>query len=186
MTDLTPENVVVGTAAGPGMWMAATAGEAKPLPDAAPGVNWLSMGYIEDDSLSVSQSLSVNDITGWQQRGPIKRVKTEQTFEVGVTLLEVNPTTMAAWFDSAVPTPDVNGDYTIAIDTSSAQNERSVLLRIQDGAKMLQFYFDRCVVSDAGEVSFSKDSAAPFPITFTALDTDGTPGDFDFAEDVTD
>jgi hypothetical protein len=176
MTDLTPENVFVGTADGPGLWVAPL-GTAAPTDEDEPTGDWLSVGYIsEDETPTVGQEINTEDIGAWQSRDMIRRVLTTRTFTLGFTLIEVNPVSAGLWFDVEDPT-DTDGAFSVELDTATSQQERAALLSILDGDWLLRFFFARTTLSEAGDVAFDKGNEVPLPVTLTKL-ASSTPSTF--------
>ena len=178
MPDLDPGNIVVGISDGPGLWIGAKDTTA-PSGEANPGGSWISVGYISDDETpTVSQDISTEDITAWQTQGVLRRVLNSRFFSLAFTMIEVNKTAMGLWFDQTTPS-ETEGDFSITLSSTGAQNERAALLQIQDGDQMLRFWFPRAVLTEAGDVSFEKGTPTGYPVKLTALDVNGSPGVFE-------
>ena len=178
MTDLDPGNIVVGISDGPGLWFGAANAVLPSGDETIDPATWTSVGYISDDETpTVSQELSTNDIPAWQTQGLVRRVLTSRVFSIGFTMIEVNPLAMALWFDTEVPEED-DGSFSLALSSTGAQQERAALLQVRDGDQLVRYHFPRVVQSEAGDVTFTKGEATGYPVKLTALDVSGSPGTF--------
>jgi hypothetical protein len=177
--ELDPSNIIVGISDGPGLWVAESGAQAPSEDTDVDLDTWTAVGYISDDETpTVSQDISTEDITAWQTQGVLRRVLNSRIFSLGFTLIEVNPASMALWFDQAVPEA-TEGAFSITLSSTGAQNERAALLQVRDGEKLLRFWFPRAVLTEAGDVTFEKGGETGYPVKLTALDVDGSPGTFE-------
>src|SRR5579862_8621564 len=98
--ELDPTEVQVGTANGPGLYIA-PAGTPAPADTTSPWpAPWLVAGYISDDGPTVGSSTTTQDIKPWQSRSPIRTVITERTMTVKFIMWQINATTIALYFDT--------------------------------------------------------------------------------------
>jgi len=181
---LDPSNIVVGISDGPGLWIA-DADTAAPVGDVTVDTqDWTSVGYISDDETpTVSQDISTEDITAWQTQGVLRRVLNSRVFSLAFSMIEVNPSSMALWFDADVPAENL-GTFSIDLSSTGSQHERAALLQVRDGDTMTRYWFPRAVLTEAGDVAHEKGTPTGYPVTLTALDVDGSPGVFERFKDV--
>lgn len=168
---LTPKEVQIGTANGPGLYVA-PAGTAMPLtlgPFIAP---WQLLGYLSDDGPTVGQSVTKQDIVPWQSRTPIRSVVTEKLITLHFILWQINPQTIAMYFDSPQPVPAADGGFEMDVRSDQPQNIVAVAIDSMD-QRIMRVGFSRASLSDAGDMKLTKGAATPLEVTLTALDNAG-------------
>jgi hypothetical protein len=172
---LTAKEVQIGTANGPGLWVA-TAGTPMPADaDTAPASPWELLGYISDDGPTVGQSISKEDITPWQSRSPIRSVVTEKSLTLQFVLWQINPQTVAMYFDNDQVQTAADGSFEMDIRSDTPQPIYAVMIDSMD-QRAFRIGFTRASLSDAGDMKITKGSAVPLEVTLTALDDAGVLG----------
>lgn len=171
--DLDPTEVLIGTANGPGLWIAP---EGTPPPD--PGVAfadpWLSLGYASDDGVTVGGDKTTEAITPWQSTAPIRTIITEVTRTVAFVLWQLNELTLGVYFDTEVLPAGV--DDILAFDVPSAGGGRvhAVAVEAKDGDNILRMIWRRANLDSTGDMALTKGAAVPLDITLSALDEGGS------------
>jgi len=170
---INPDEVQVGTANGPGIWLAPS-GTAMPAdtftPFAAP---WSILGYLSDDGPTVGQSTDSNDITPWQSVVPLRSVITSRSVTLQFVLWQLNQLTLGLYFDADPPTPDTDGGIDMEVRTDTPQHLYAVAIDSADADRVLRIGFTRASLTDAGDMQIQRGSAIPLDCTLTALDDAG-------------
>lgn len=169
---LNPDQVTLGTAAGPGVWIAPVGTTAPTDATSAYGAGWSTLGYLHEDGPKLSRSVDSTELVSWQSRTPLKKVITSVSQELEFTLLELSAQNLALYFGQTVPT-ETAGKFSLEIRSDAAVQEYAVGIDIADGDVAHRFIFPRATISDTGDVEFKADELAALPVTVTALDTNG-------------
>lgn len=168
---LTPKEVQIGTSNGPGLWVA-PAGTAMPLTMGPFATPWQLLGYISDDGPTVGQSITKEDITPWQSRVPIRAVVTEKVITMHFVLWQINPQTIAMYFDNPAAVPAADGGFEMDIRSDQPQQIVAVAIDSMD-QRLFRIGFSRASLSDAGDMKITKGATVPLEVTLTALDNAG-------------
>jgi len=169
---LTPKEVQIGTANGPGLWVA-PAGTAMPISAVtAFATPWALLGYISDDGPTVGQNITKQDILPWQGRAPIRSVVTEKSITLHFILWQLNPQTIGMYFDAPQATPVADGSFETDVRSDQPQPLYAACIDSLD-QRPFRVGFGRCSLSDAGDMKITKGSAVPLEVTLTALDNAG-------------
>jgi len=168
-----PTEVQVGTANGPGLYLA-PAGTRIPANTwddwAAP---WRILGYLSEDGPTVGQSTDSTDITPWQSVVPIRSIITARSVTLQFTLWQLNEHTLALYFDTDVSTPNADGSVDMEVRSDSPQHLYAVGIDAADAERVLRLGFTRASLSDAGDMQITRGAAVPLDITLAALDDAG-------------
>lgn len=170
---LDPSEVQVGTANGPGIYLApaGTPGPADTTEDwPAP---WSVLGYLSDDGPTVAQSTDSEDITPWQSVVPIRTVLTSRGVTLQFVLWQLNSTTLSLYFDTDAAVPGPDGEIDMEVRTDSPQHIYAVGIDSADADRVLRIVFPRASLSDAGDMQLQRGAAVPLDVTLSALDDGG-------------
>lgn len=172
-TGLNPGHVQVGTSNGAGIYIA-PAGTPGPenVTDPWPAP-WRSLGYLSDDGPTISMSTDSEDITPWQSITPIRSVITERGVELQFVMWELDPMTLALYFDADPPSQDSDGSISMQIRTDTPQHIYAVGIDSRDAERVLRITFPRASLSDAGDLEIQRGAAVPLDVTLSALDYGG-------------
>lgn len=170
---LDPTEVQVGTANGPGLYLAppGTAPPANTVLEWPPP--WRILGYLSEDGPTVGQSTDTTDLTPWQSAVPLRSVITSRAVTLQFVMWQLNEVTLALYFDSDVP--DVADDGSIAMDirSDSPQHLYAVGIDSADAERVFRLAFGRASLSAAGDMALSRGAAVPLDVTLSALDDAG-------------
>ena len=173
---LNPEEVQVGTANGPGIWVAppGTAPPADTWEDfAAP---WKLLGYLSEDGPTVGQSTDSEDLTPWQSRVPIRSVITGRQITLQFVMWQLNETTLAMYFDADPPAVGADGEIDMELRSDEPSHLYAVAIDSRDGDSVFRVAFGRASLSDAGDMQITSGAAVPLDVTLSALDSGGLLG----------
>jgi hypothetical protein len=169
---LNPEEVQIGTANGPGIYIA-PAGTAGPANTTAAWPSpWRILGYLSDDGPTVAPSIDQEDITPWQSVTPIRSVITSRAVTLQMVMWQLNAETMALYFDSDVP-EETDGAFEFDVRTDQPQHVYAVGIDSADADRVLRISFTRASLTDAGDMQIQRGAAIPLDVTLSALDDGG-------------
>jgi hypothetical protein len=168
-----PAEVQVGTANGPGIYIA-PAGTAMPVDTTAPfAAPWDILGYLSDDGPTVGQSTDSNEIVPWQSVVPLRSVITKRSVTLGFVLWQLNQRTLGVYFDADPPTPAADGSIDMEIRTDTPQHLYAIAIDAADAERVLRIGFTRSSLTDAGDMQLKRGEAVPLDCKLTALDDAG-------------
>jgi hypothetical protein len=170
---LDPTEVMVGTANGPGLWIAPE-GTEPPAVGEAFAAPWLSLGYTSDDGVTVGGDKTTESLTPWQSTAPIRTIITEVTRTVAFVLWQLNQTTLGLYFDSPVPAPDADGVTEFDVASSGGGLIYAVAVDARDGENCLRLIWRRANLDSTGDMQLTKGAAVPLDVTLSALDNNGS------------
>ena len=170
---LSPTEVQVGTANGPGLYLA-PAGTAPPADTvAAWPPPWRVLGYLSEDGPTVGQSTDTTDLTPWQSAVPLRSVITSRAVTLQFVLWQLNEVTLALYFDSDVPAVGTDGSIDMDIRSDAPQHLYAVGIDSADAERVFRLAFGRASLSAAGDMQLSRGAAVPLDVTLSALDDAG-------------
>jgi hypothetical protein len=172
---LDPGEVQVGTAAGPGIYLAPAGTEIPDIEDdfEAP---WAILGYLSDDGPTVGTSTDSEDLTPWQSVVPIRSIITGRQITLQFVLWQLNELTLALYFDADVPTVGAGGDIDMELRSDTPQHLYAVAIDSADAERNFRIGFGRASLSDAGDMQLTRGAAVPLDCTLSALDDGGVLG----------
>jgi hypothetical protein len=172
---LDPSEVQVGTANGPGIYLAPAGEEIPDIEDdfEAP---WAILGYLSDDGPTVGTSTDSEDLTPWQSVVPIRSIITGRQVTLQFVLWQLNELTLALYFDADVPTVGADGDVDMELRSDTPQHLYAVAIDSADAERNFRIGFGRASLSDAGDMQLTRGAAVPLDCTLSAQDDGGVLG----------
>lgn len=135
-----------------------------------PGGPWLDFGYMDEKGPEFTPKLTVKPTKVMQSRWPARYDYTEQTEEIGATLMESNPVVDAVLSNAAlsdlqpVGTPNYNISAPVELDL----RWRQCLFIGVDGRSGLNYYtiriYPKVLIGDFGKTPWNIDAASALPI----------------------
>ena len=172
---LAPEEVVIGTANGPGLWIAPEGTEA-PEDFGEYGSPWKSLGYASDDGVTIGGDTTTEQITPWQSTLPIRTLITERTKTLNFTMWQLNQETLGLYFDAPEPTTGTDGSIDMELRTDAPQRIHAIGIDSADAERTFRIAFTRASLSAAGDMQLTRGAAVPLDVTLSALDDGGVLG----------
>jgi hypothetical protein len=170
---LAPDEVQIGTANGPGIYLA-PAGTAGPEDTLEPwGEAWDVLGYLSDDGPTVGQATDSSDITPWQSVVPIRSVITSRGVTLQFTMWQLNAITLALYFDADVPEVGTDGEISMEVRSDAPQHIYAVGIDSRDAERVLRITFPRASLTTVGDMQIQRGAAIPLDVTLSALDDAG-------------
>jgi hypothetical protein len=175
-TTLNPSEVQVGTANGPGIYIA-PAGTAPPADtDAVWPAPWRILGYLSDDGPTVGQSTDSEDITPWQSAVPLRSVITGRQITLQFILWQLNAVTLALYTDAEEPAVGTDGSIDMDLRSDAPQRLHAIGIDSADAERVFRISFRRASLSAAGDMQITRGAAVPLDCTLSALDDGGNLG----------
>jgi hypothetical protein len=171
-TGLDSDQLVVGTANGPGIWLAdaQTTGPADADVDWPAG--WTSLGYATTDGVTLANSTDTEDINAWQALGALRTLITGRTVTCAFQLMQWNATNLALYWDVDTPTIGADGTFSFSVRSDQAGRRHAIGVDVRDGDNVVRYVLPRVQLSAAGDMQFQRSAAALLDVTFTVLETD--------------
>lgn len=171
-TALDSDQLVVGTAHGPGIYLADTGATPPADADAAWPAAWNSMGYATEDGVTLANSTDTEDINAWQALGALRTLITGRTVTVAMQLMQWNSQNLALYWDVDQPTIQADGTFKFDVRSDQAGRRHAIGVDVRDGDNVVRYVLPRVQLSDAGDMQFQRSAAALLDLTFTVLETD--------------
>ena len=168
-----PDEVQVGTANGPGLYLAPPGTRIPAHTWDEWEAPWRILGYLSEDGPTVGQSTDSTDITPWQSVVPIRSIITARSVTLAFVLWQLNENTLALYFDTDVSTPNADGSVDMEVRSDSPQHLYAVGIDARDAERVLRLGFTRASLTDAGDMQITRGAAVPLDITLSALDDSG-------------
>lgn len=169
---LDPEETMVGTSNGVGLWIA-PAGTAAPEGLADFAAPWRPLGFASDDGVTLGGDTTSESFTPWQSTAPIRTIITEVTKTIGFTLWQLNQDTLGLYFDTVVPAPGTGGAMSFDLQSGGGGRTHAIGVDAKDGDNHLRFVFPRAQLDTAGDMVLQKGAMVPLEVTLSALDAGG-------------
>lgn len=177
-TALDPAQVVIGSANGPGIYVA-TAGTAVPaLTVTAWPTPWTLLGYLSDDGPTIAQAIDTESITPWQSITPIRTIITGRALTLQFVMWQIVAQNAAMYFGQAVPT-ETAGAFHLDIRSDRPQPRYAIGIDAYDGGRAYRLGFGSAVLSDNGDMQIQRSAPIPLDVTLSALSVGGLLGTLD-------
>jgi hypothetical protein len=165
--------VQVGTANGPGIYLAPANTDPPPDTESDWPAPWQCLGYLSDDGPTVGQSTDTEDLTPWQSVVPIRTVITSRGVTLQFVLWQLNERTLSLYFDTDMAEPEPDGSLDMDVRTDSAGHTYAVGIDSRDGNRVIRITFFRANLSDAGDMPIQRGAVVPLDCTMSALESNG-------------
>ena len=169
---LLPDNVLIGTANGPGIWIAPVGTAAPVDADTALPAAWSTLGYLSEDGVSFGQSVDSESITPWQSKAPVRTIVTSRELSCEFTMLEFSAQNAALYFDQPAPV-ETDGEFALTVRSDVPQQMYAIVIDVKDSVSAVRYHFPRASLSEAGDLEVTASGAMGLPVTLSALDDAG-------------
>lgn len=168
---LTPDNVDVALN---GKVLVAAVGTTMPTDvTSAWDAAFTELGYLDDNGVEVDPSLSMNDISAWQDLNPVRSVPKSATHTFKFTCLETSPGVLGLFLPSASITK-AGGVATIAVPSIPDTDYRAFGFEWTDGAKTNRILLPKGLVTARNALTLTRGSAQSYQLTVTAYSNGGS------------
>ena len=172
-TVLNPDNVLVGTANGPGIWIAPVGTKAPATVNTAPADPWQTLGYLSEDGVKVSQSTDSQNIMSWQSKSPLRSFVTSREVSLEFTMLELSKRNFELYFGQKIDDTTDPAEFSVTVRGDAPAYQYAVLLDLVDGDLITRLYYPRASLSQAGDMEVTQQGAIGLPVTMAAQDDSG-------------
>jgi hypothetical protein len=173
---LNPSEVQVGTANGPGIYIAPAGTDPPDDTEDDWEDPWRILGYLSDDGPTVGQATDSEDITPWQSVVPLRSVITGRQITLQFVLWQLNALTLGLYFDAPEPTTAADGSIDMELRTDAPQRIHAIGIDSADAERTFRIAFSRASLSAAGDMQLTRGAAVPLDVTLSALDDGGILG----------
>lgn len=173
-TSLNPNDVLVGTADGPGIWMAPVGTPAPTDSTTVLPAAWSTLGYLSEDGVTLSQDTTSADIIPWQGRSPVRSMITARELSMEMTMIEFNQQNLSVYFGMPVIAGTPSATWALDVISTAPTQIYSFCIDVADLDVKLRYYIPRGSLSDAGDLIVTDSGAMALPITMKCLDDNGT------------
>lgn len=167
-TALDQTAVRVGTASGPGLWLAPLGTTLPTDADSALDAAFYTPGYISDEGVTVASDVSTEDLFAWQAASPVRTLLNERTYTFEMTLIETEAEALAVYFDTTT-TGDLATGLTVPIPDQPEANHYAAVIEGKDGLVTTRLVFGKCTLSDAGDIEMTRSGLQGYPVTLKVL-----------------
>lgn len=123
------------------------------------------LGFLSEDGVKVGLDDSVQNVFAWQSATLIRSITSQSVTSLQFMMLETKGTNLEFFFRGSTVTevtPNIN--YRLDIEPVRA-DPRVVVVDVVDGANSIRMLFENAEVIQRGEVQFSNQGLAMWPIT---------------------
>lgn len=160
--------------AGNGKLWVAPVGTAAPADEsAAPGANFLDVGFLSEDGATIVDSHDLSIVNVWQLFYPARRHITGRDFTVAVAVRQWDKTTLPLALGGGALTTATAGHFKYVPPAPETVDDRALLLDWADGTRKYRLVVPRCMITENVEIHLSRQDPADLPITFGILGSDG-------------
>lgn len=133
--------------------------------------DFIGLGYVGEDGVTVTPNESVGAIRAWQNSARVRTTRTELDWTFQCQLIESKGKVAELYYRGAIAVEGA-GEWSIKPDTVNP-DERAFVFDVIDGSKHKRYYIPRGEVTERGEIVYSNGEAVGFNCTVTAYYDDG-------------
>ena len=172
-TELQADDVLIGTANGPGIWMAPVGTTAPTDATTALGGDWSTLGYLSEDGVTLSQSTNSEDIYPWQGRSPVRTMITERNLSMEFSMFEFNEQNLQLYFGMEQNAQGTADAWSLNVVSNAPAQIYSFCIDVADLDVKVRYYIPRGSLSDAGDLEITDSGVMALPVTLKTLDSAG-------------
>jgi hypothetical protein len=161
-----------------------TVGEA--FDDSTPISGWNDLGYLTEDGVTLTPTLTTNAFNVWQSQSAAKITVTAAGLDFQFVLAQWDKESTELYFGGSWGTKDVaTGLTTMTLPSNPALRERAFLILWGDLDDVNGLYVPRAQLSDRDGLTIGKTDPTLLNMTFTSLDSSGKLADIVTTADIT-
>ena len=172
-TELQADDVLIGTANGPGIWMAPVGTTAPTDATTALAAEWSTLGYLSEDGVTLSQSTNSEDIYPWQGRSPVRTMITERNLSMEFSMFEFNEQNLQLYFGMEQAKQGSADSWSLNVVSNAPSQIYSFVIDVADLDVKVRYYIPRGSLSDAGDLEITDAGVMALPVTLKTLDSAG-------------
>ena len=173
-TALSADDVLVGSANGPGIWLAPVDTAAPTTATDALPAAWSTLGYLSEDGVTLSQSTTSEDIYPWQGRSPVRSMITERSVSMDFSMFEFNEQNLQLYYGMPVGAEGTATGWSLDVSSNAPAQIYSFCIDVADLDVTVRYYIPRGTLSDAGDLEITDSGVMALPVTLKCLDANGT------------
>lgn len=133
-----------------------------------------TLGYLDEDGVSLTPGVELTDIMAWQSALPVKTTLDTITFEVQFNMLQVNKLTWGLYF-FVTEWENNFGQAKLEVPSNPGSQEKALIIEWEDDLDdQCRLVLPTAVLTDREELQLVRNNAQITGVTFRALDTSGT------------
>jgi len=120
-------------------------------------------GYVSEDGVTESTSVTSEKIRAWQKAKVVRTVITEGTVTYKLVLIQTNAETIALYYGGTV-----EADGSIVIDPTAERPVLSLIIDVIDGTEIIRSYAPEAQVTEVGDQVYQNGAPIGYEITIEA------------------
>ena len=172
-TTLQADDVLIGTANGPGIWLAPIGNSAPTDATTALPVDWSTLDYLSEDGVTLSESTNSEDIYPWQGRSPVRTMITERNLAMEFSMFEFNEQNLQLYFGMEQAAQGTADSWSLNVVSNAPAQIYSFVIDVADLDVKVRYYIPRGSLSDAGDLEITDSGVMALPVTLKTLDAAG-------------
>jgi hypothetical protein len=124
---------------------------------------WKDLGYVSEDGVTESTSVSSEKIRAWQKAKVVRTTITEGTVTFQFVLIQTNADTVGLYYNGTVA-----ADGSIIADPTRARPVLAFDLDIIDGDQIIRKYVPEGQITEVGDQVFQNGAAIGYEVTIEA------------------
>lgn len=135
---------------------------------------WLDLGYVNEDGVSIAPSLDTTDHMMWQSIVPVKTSATGLSLEISFSMGQINTGTTSLFFFGAEWVEESPGIYKLDVGSDILLAEKAMSIEwTDDEGSVNRFTVPRGFVADRENLQLQRSEVTTLGITYKALDDSG-------------
>ena len=127
------------------------------------GTGWKDLGYVSEDGVTESTSVSSEKIRAWQKAKVVRTTVTEGAVSWKLVLIQTSPETVALYHGGTVAT-----DGSIVVDPTKTRPIIAVNIDVLDGTEIIRSYAPEAQVTEVGDLVYQNGAAIGYEVTIEA------------------
>ena len=127
------------------------------------GVTWKDLGYVSEDGVTESTSVTTEKIRAWQKAKVVRTTVTEGTVSFQLVLIQTSADTLALYYGGTV-----EADGSIVIDPTAERPVIALDLDVIDGDEIIRAYAPEAQVTEVGDLVYQNGAPIGYEVTIEA------------------
>lgn len=127
------------------------------------------LGYIDENGVQFSPSLTVQDVPAWQSLSPVRTLLTQYDIEASFTAMEWIEDVLVLAFGGGVFTDNLDNTFDFQFPAPGERPQQIMVIDGLDEAEEYRIVLEKTELINTGDIPFFRGGAAGFPITVKAL-----------------
>lgn len=127
-----------------------------------------TLGYVSEDGVTPNFEDSVNKIKAWQGGKIVRTILTEESINIGFTLIQTSRAVVLRFFPGSSITEPSPGVYSLEV-VERIPDPRVWIVDVIDGTVNMRFVLPNAELTERGELPFNNDDPIGWPMMIEAL-----------------